>query len=342
MFCGRCGNRLDERLKLCPTCDYHEINHIMEQRRVAYEQRRVASGQVGHQNDQGKKEKPKSKKLVIVTVIITLVCCLLLGAVGYLILGNSEGERFGFLSGERSQESGQVERGFDTPEEAIIAYLEGLRDSNMDKMLSAFAIEVYIENFDFESQVDRLGAHMLHMDVGLPNANEFATSVNVERRRGKIVEQIYLHNFVFADIYLDGRPEIVEDASTFTREFEADLNRPNFQTLEVLGFIPPEAFNEIYLDERNQENLARWARVLGVDELANLAVVFQLDGQRSILFAELGSYNGQWFMLHLAGNLSHIMGISSLHAGVIPPGATDYFLREYPEVWDAFIPIDEL
>ena len=341
MFCGRCGSKLDESLKLCPTCDYYEINHMLEQRRVAYEQRRVASGQVGHQNDQGEKKKPKSKKLAIVTVIISLVCCLLLGAVGYLILGNNEGGKFGFLTGERSQRTGQVERGFDTPEEAIIAYLEGLRDFDMDKMLSAFAIEVFVENYDFEGNIERIGQYTPFAELGFPNANELVTSINAERRRGQIVDSIRFQYLALSREPWDGMPEIVEDARAFTRGFEADLNRLDFQTMEILGFIPPEAFSDVFLDEANQENRARFANVFGVDEIVCLAVVFQLDGQRYIMLPWMGNYDGQWFLLHLGGNLSMIMGLSMHAAGTLPPEYAEYYLN-LREIQDAFIPIDEL
>ena len=45
--------------------------------------------------------------------------------------------------------------GFHTPEEAVLAYLEGLNRGDATEMLSTFAIESYVDNMDAENYLSR-------------------------------------------------------------------------------------------------------------------------------------------------------------------------------------------
>ena len=40
------------------------------------------------------------------------------------------------------------EQGFRSPEEAVVAYLEGLRELDFGQMINAFSVEAHVENFD--------------------------------------------------------------------------------------------------------------------------------------------------------------------------------------------------
>ena len=60
--------------------------------------------------------------------------------------------------------------GFDSPEDAAKAYLEGLRDLDIPRMMSAFAVESYVENFNFEALLNMLRVYMTGFDIKLPNA----------------------------------------------------------------------------------------------------------------------------------------------------------------------------
>ena len=48
--------------------------------------------------------------------------------------------------------------GFDTPEEAITAFCEALKEYDFEKALSTFALESYCENYDYAGFIERLRA----------------------------------------------------------------------------------------------------------------------------------------------------------------------------------------
>jgi len=212
------------------------------------------------------------------------------------------------------------QEGFDSPEEAVAAYLEGLRDLDFDRMLNAFAVETYVEHFDLESFLDWLRIYDLRGVTMLPDAGGLATAINIEIRRGEVTHWIRAH-YIFLT-----HPELVMDrdypediriwhpieeggGADFVRAFSDVLNAPAFHNLEILGFIPPE-HNELYASERNQENMARNAMVMGAEQLLSRIAVFELDGHKYFLMVDAVNYNGRWFLSRVGGNFAMAANIS--------------------------------
>ena len=219
--------------------------------------------------------------------------------------------------------------GFDTPEAAIRAYLEGLRDSDLDRMISAFAVERSVINYSFEATLERLQIYTAMM--GMPNANEFATAMNIERRRANVVDMIIEQYLFLCFPELDiTEYQSLEDASTFVNQFTEALNAPEFQTLELLGFIPPEVLDvrEQYVSEANQENLAHMAERLGADQLESRAAVFELDGNTYLLFFEVIAYGSEWYINQLGGRLGFMLGLAPFTQGLVPTEFFDELIDE--------------
>ena len=47
--------------------------------------------------------------------------------------------------------------GYNSPEEALLAYAEALKTGNVDNILSTFAVETYVERFDLAEYWDNIG-----------------------------------------------------------------------------------------------------------------------------------------------------------------------------------------
>jgi len=216
--------------------------------------------------------------------------------------------------------------GFDTPEAAIRAYLEGLRDSDLDRMISAFAVERSAENLDFEAYVEWLQIYTPEM--GMPNVNELVTAMNVETRRAHVVDMITQQYFLLCFPERDmAETQTVEDASTFTSQFTEALNAPDLQTLELLGFIPPELLDvdERYASEGNQEHIALLVEIAGADQLESRVAVFELNGNKHLLFVETINYGGEWFVGQFGGGLSRALGFPPFMQGIAPSEFVDEF-----------------
>lgn len=223
-----------------------------------------------------------------------------------------------------------VETGFDSPEDAVIAYLEGLRDSDLNRMIYAFAVERYVENYNFEALLNRLQAYTLTHEIRMPNANEFVTAMNIESRRARVIDGIIMQHIFLAHPELDmlaTQAVDVEHISDFVGDFSENLNALDLYSIEILGFIPPEALDERYLSEHNQSVLASQAEVLGAEQLASRVAVFEMDGEKYLLLVDVAEYKGAWYLSDLGGNIGILLNISSFLQGMFPaehvPGSVD-------------------
>ena len=323
MFCSKCKTEVKEGVKFCYSCgseihlsssNQEEMNQIAQGKK---EQDEINDGeqQVMSQLQKAEPEKTRWNKS---TMPIVIACLLIVIIVLVTVIELPEG------GGTSRRGTGVTEVGFDTPEEAVIFYLEGLRDSDLNQMLSAFAIETFVENYDFEELIERVKSYHPAMDVRMPNANEFVESMNVVQRLGTVNVNIiskYLTltqdmDFVLMMPYIIRDPE---EVSGFLLQFERNLDSPDLESIEIIGFIPPESLHEFYLDEGNQMHIERHAELFGVDEIANRIVVFQMGRHQYMLFVEVGNYDGQWHLLHFGGNAAVLVGISHFHMGLLVP-----------------------
>jgi len=164
--------------------------------------------------------------------------------------------------------------GFDSPEDAVIEFLEGLRDLDTARMDRAVSDDFYNGNYADE-KVDRF---------------------------------IAVLNF------------LIEESLIFGEPYE-------FQSLEIIEFIPPEALSELYLSEGNQTNLTNQAERAGVDQLVSRVVIFELGGKRQIMMVNVAELNGEWLIEQFGGNLYILLRHSPLMQGIIPSVFMDNYLH---------------
>ena len=187
-----------------------------------------------------------------------------------------------------------------SPEAAVVAYLEGLRDGDFDCMLAVLPDEQAIAaNREY------------FIALGTPPAGLTDENYSLEEIDGFIA-------------YLNWLLE----------HFQSPLSPYDFQSLEVVGFIPEEYFGEIYLSERNQYVLSNQAQRWGADQLVSRVAIFELGGKRYMMFVDVANFGGEWRILMFGGNLSMLLGMSWQARGIIPPEFVDEFASEFLGVTD--------
>ena len=211
--------------------------------------------------------------------------------------------------------------GFDTPEQAVLAYLEALRDTDIRRMMSIFAIESY--NYDIESAVNQTGG-FLTWSSPLPNVNEFVKALNMESRRILAAYSISQQNsnLYMADIdklppsfqSIDGSvPYVIEinrdsaEISAFVDSVRDYLDSTRFSTLEVLGFIPLEVLTDYCTDLNFNFMRVQYEQIVAqieADEVTGSVAVFEMGGEKYIFSPDLVNYQGKWYILHLSGVLT--------------------------------------
>lgn len=130
--------------------------------------------------------------------------------------------------------------GFSSPREAAEAYLACLKEQNLNKMLSVFAIESWVEQTDFEKTISLLGAYSYTQPL-MPNAGSFAKQLNIEARRASVISTI-LNQFLFYNApeqFNDFRPtgQLSDPAAreAFIASFKTNVRESVFKDLRVTG-----------------------------------------------------------------------------------------------------------
>jgi len=228
-----------------------------------------------------------------------------------------------FLAGVLSSDSPKIESpGFDTPEDAAKAYLVGLRNQDIDAMLSAFAVESYVDNYDLEGIiVEKYRSYLPTMDIRLPNSSAYNRQLNIAARRERLMAQIadqYL--FYSAPYALNERmPTAFQssgEASHFFRKFERDTKDYVFADLKIGNVLDPEDVSDRYMSSGNPESIAELTKTLGADKVTNIVIAFEADGRDWLFCPQAVRYNGKWYLHSMQGLLANLLEISFYCGGI--------------------------
>jgi len=236
------------------------------------------------------------------------------------------------------------EVGFDSPEDAVWEYLEGLKNHDLNRMTSTFVIDTYVQHYDFESYLklmglDREGAEILN--VAPPTA---------ETRLHEITSSIFyqhwfLHASEFGEIdFLNFANEtIVEEMSSFFIEhWSTTPDISLFSTGTLIGFIPPEM---LIVDEQRRQYVlndqlfrgnivdytdmpydeitrgVRQHKHTGADKYENIVAVVEFSGNLHMIFVVALAYGDRWYLESFGGNICHVLFVT-------------------PQLFSAFFPIE--
>ena len=172
--------------------------------------------------------------------------------------------------------------GFDSPEEAVIAFLEGLRDSDSDRMAEA------------------------------------------------------LGNSIHAEVMID---DFISVFNFLIEEFHIPVAPYEFQSLEIIGFLPPEALSELYLEEEKQTHMSNQAERMGLDQIVCRVVIFELGGEKQMLMLSVDDVDGKWRIPGFGGHIAALLNISASLRGIIPSEFLDEFIGEI-DLEAQIIPVD--
>ena len=80
--------------------------------------------------------------------------------------------------------------GFETPEEAALCYVEGLKNLDFQQMLSAFAWETQAEHYSVKDSLMRLASYSPSNSVKFPSSHDFLVDANLEAIRARELQMI--------------------------------------------------------------------------------------------------------------------------------------------------------
>lgn len=194
-----------------------------------------------------------------------------------------------------------AEEGFATPEEAVLNYLAGLRDSDFYRMAATFGEGSAAKNIPYQYA----------LLCGIDQIPEIADS---------------------SVVILDER----EDAEKMLEELTWRIEETDFGNMEFLGFVPPEELTDTYNSEAYQNGLPLIAQNNGGSELANLVAVIKISEKQYMLYFDTIKIDDRWYNFALGGILANVMYIEAEAVGVVQLDAHDekvvkHLLSDNPE-----------
>ena len=223
-------------------------------------------------------------------------------------------------------ETGALEGpGFDSPEEAVSAYLEALKNGDAEGMLSTFAIETYVAEMDAQAYLERMWAFTPGDFRGAPVSDPYMRQIAVYQRQADLADELYSQYLFYS--WPEAYGEFSADALKLNGEAEVEaflsaLSASTFTStlgsLEIVEFVEPAELSDLYLNERNQQTIAGQAASYGCDELVNVAAKLDVGGEEWYQCMDVARYGGKWYNLSLSGNIGILLGMSSYAAGLAP------------------------
>ena len=211
--------------------------------------------------------------------------------------------------------------GFNTPEEAVLYYLNGLKNFDIEQMLKAFAWETKIKRLSVEKFYDRMGAY-IRFRGNMPSKNKFLFSVNINQSRADIINEIYRA----VDFYIIGKNEGNSAMVSFNQlkryeEIKTFVQNPMWNKIEKISklsnikFLSPDdvlknKFNEKSL-KRFYESLAKSTGYYCADEVVNIFAIADVEDEKLIYVPTVARYGNEWYII---SNYSLLSGFLNLPA----------------------------
>ena len=231
--------------------------------------------------------------------------------------------------------SGKMEGdGFDTPEEAASAYINGLKNMDINQIISTYAVETYVENYSLEKNISRLKGYSLNIGY-IPDISDFSIRLNTEKRRADIVKDIRYQYLILTDseIPYDGSFLLFDNNNydspeDFVNSIFATDDNLYFTELVFDGtFIIPEALSDSFATEATKKVIQTNIDMINADDIKSVAAYLKCTGRDFILTMDTARYEDKWYVLNCQGTIGIYMGISTYNGGLkeIPKEELDDF-----------------
>lgn len=198
---------------------------------------------------------------------------------------------------------------FESPEDAITRYFEGLAEADFDKISQSLATDEMSEQFDFEAYTEMLGGIFLPVQSLSPTDYP----LYVESNRMQLSAQNFSRVRLFTYSLLSS--EEVEKGATIQgmdaeriEGFIKDVDPARLSDLEVIKIAPP---NETVMDSSKYlKHAATIAHIYGADEFTERVALFSFEGDYYYLGFTLLRYDENWKIGYATSALSNasVMG----------------------------------
>ena len=208
--------------------------------------------------------------------------------------------------------------GFDTPEEAVICYMQGWKNLDFEQILRAFAWETQIEHFSVKALYMRTKTYSPVMKPRIPFVNEFMSDVSMHYMRAYVTDSLYqsLEAYLMGEDYQQGVMISLKDEN----EVDAFLQKYDVQRLEKLSEMsgirlvsPDEVTDGKFSMEGNQQTFAKQTAMYGGDEAVNIVGLANVGDETFYCCPTVIRYGEKWYLVSPGSFTSAILGVDMNH-----------------------------
>lgn len=271
-YCRNCGNQLEDGLAFCPKC--------------------------GAKVPEQKKKKGGAGKVISFLAGMVLTAAIAAGmvAMGWMHIGKETPAAQG--------------PGYDTSEEAAMAYAQYLKEGDMDGLLSTCATTSFATHENAQLHYETYKSYSTNFSP-LPGGTSFRDHIIAGQQMNGFVDALRtayiglsVRDTEFEDEWAQKRMFTIEDDAA--RLTQVLSNGPDFTAMQIEGAIPLEQYVEIraaFLKSR-----LKYQATIGAEDMQAQLIRFTLNGQSYILSLETARYDGRWYNVQ-----PRIHGVNNLH-----------------------------
>ena len=201
--------------------------------------------------------------------------------------------------------------GYATAEAAMEAYVAAMKTGDVNAMIKVFAVETYVENFDFECYVDRTWSWNLNMPV--PGSDSTADPINLAKRLDYVTTTIQKQLFalmgwtdVLAEPVLISKDEAYTSAAELYAAYDTAQIAKKAKNIRLIRIESDVQLFENASNEFHQAQLAKQAATYGAEEVAGYIATLECEGETYYLGLTLVRYGNRWYVSGGGGDLLDI------------------------------------
>ena len=225
----------------------------------------------------------------------------------------------------KAEELNFKENGYDTPEETALAFVDAMKNKDIEQMASLFAIESYVQYCNIPVWLNS-GSYSVKTSPLPMDDNIFTQKINLAQRKGNIfysIRCLYLNlSSCFDSTSFDMREG--ENGEDVINRFWKIKNEDNIFNIEATGI---KDVRKLY-ESRNTSNTTyddliipytqQMQEKYGCNQCVPIIVQCNWNNLPLYLFMEVAKYDNTWLILNLGGYARSIFGFTTTQ--IIVPG----------------------
>ena len=236
--------------------------------------------------------------------------------------------------------------GFDTPEDAVLAYVDAMNRGDVRGMLSTFAIETYAAHTDPMVPVEQLGGYYAATNYHIPYADDYGHSLIAAARYGTLAGSLVTGYIMYAgDFSGNVQLKTDEDIQALQDGFAQSPLAGMTGNVSFVRWTDPVVMTGGKM-AASGNRISEMSNVAlsGADDIAEPVAQLLVNGRTAYLGLSCVKYDGRWYNLDLT-NLPMLLATpspSNARPWLPSPDESAGLLKasagipaEAPELWNA-------